>query len=219
MIISSIVCRIIYTIACLCLFFLARRQWYTQLVYLFHQCGASLLSRDGRIEDCTVRHSDVGARFLVVIIAFFFNLVRLSSLMYCKEIISILIETCNSQLWVLMIHWAWITNSLCYSCISYSLLYQLQTVFAYLQESELKYYEPARFWESFKMDGNPVNIREQQDAFEFYTKLIAQIDDYLKSKNIESVFSKRFQGTFSIQKQCQDCPHRYTYWNCETLGI
>ena len=38
---------------------LARMRRYTQLVYLFHQCATSLLSRDGRIADCTVRHPGV----------------------------------------------------------------------------------------------------------------------------------------------------------------
>ena len=31
-------------------------QRYTELAYLFHQRGMSLLSRDGYIADCTVRH-------------------------------------------------------------------------------------------------------------------------------------------------------------------
>ena len=36
------------------------RIWrYTQLAYLFHQCVTSLLIRDGRIADCTVRHPGV----------------------------------------------------------------------------------------------------------------------------------------------------------------
>ena len=37
-------------------------QCYTQLAYLFHQCGTSL-SRDGCIADCTVRHSGVECLF------------------------------------------------------------------------------------------------------------------------------------------------------------
>ena len=35
----------------------------TQLAYLFHQCATSLLSRDGRIADCTVRHPGVERPF------------------------------------------------------------------------------------------------------------------------------------------------------------
>ena len=36
---------------------------YTQLAYLFHQCATSLLSRDSRIADCTVRHPGVERPF------------------------------------------------------------------------------------------------------------------------------------------------------------
>ena len=34
-----------------------------QLAYLFHQCVKSLLSRDSRIADCTVRHPGVSRPF------------------------------------------------------------------------------------------------------------------------------------------------------------
>ena len=42
---------------------LARMRRYTQLAYLFHQCATSLLSRDSRIADCTVRHPGVERPF------------------------------------------------------------------------------------------------------------------------------------------------------------
>ena len=42
---------------------LARMRRYTQLAYLFHQCATSLLSRDSRIADCTVRHPGVKRSF------------------------------------------------------------------------------------------------------------------------------------------------------------
>ncbi|KAK7081025.1 Ubiquitin carboxyl-terminal hydrolase 24 [Halocaridina rubra] len=90
-----------------------------------------------------------------------------------------------------------------------SLFYQLQTVFGHLMESQLQYYVPNQFWKCFRMDGQPVNVREQQDAFEFYTRLTEQVDDYLKAQRQESVFARRFEGIYSIQRICQDCPHRY----------
>ncbi|KAK8401660.1 hypothetical protein O3P69_001054 [Scylla paramamosain] len=90
-----------------------------------------------------------------------------------------------------------------------SLFYQLQMVFAHLMESQLQYYVPDKFWKCFRMDGQPVNVREQQDAFEFYTRLTEQVDDYLKSQTKEKVFAQRFGGVYSIQRICQDCPHRY----------
>lgn len=90
-----------------------------------------------------------------------------------------------------------------------SLFYQLQTVFGHMMESQLQYYIPDKFWKCFRMDGQPVNVREQQDAFEFYTRLTEQIDDYLKAQRHERVFAHRFEGVYSIQRICQDCPHRY----------
>ena len=42
---------------------LARMRRDTKLAYLFHQCATSLLSRDSRIADCTVRHPGVERLF------------------------------------------------------------------------------------------------------------------------------------------------------------
>ena len=48
---------------------------------------------------------------------------------------------------------------------------QLQNVFGHLLESKLKYYVPEKFWRCFRLFGQPVNVREQQDAFEFFTQV------------------------------------------------
>ena len=87
--------------------------------------------------------------------------------------------------------------------------YQLQNVFGHLQESRLKFYAPEKFWTSFRLHGQPVNVREQQDAFEFFTQVVDQVDEYLKKRNMPKVFSRKFEGVFSDQKICQGCPHRY----------
>ena len=47
---------------------LARMRRYTQLAYLFHQCAMSLLSRDSRIADCTVRYPGVERPFSSLVI-------------------------------------------------------------------------------------------------------------------------------------------------------
>ena len=52
---------------------LARMRCYTQLAYLFHQCATSLLSRDSRIADCTVRHPGVERPFSSLMEACFQN--------------------------------------------------------------------------------------------------------------------------------------------------
>ena len=47
-------------------------------------------------------------------------------------------------------------------------------------ESRLQFHEPERFWKVFKLWGETVNIREQQDAFDFFQALIDQVDEQLK---------------------------------------
>lgn len=89
------------------------------------------------------------------------------------------------------------------------LFYQLQSLFAHLQQSHLEYFTPKQFWDSFRLWGKPVNPREQQDAFEFFTELIDQMDQCLKTNDKEEVFKRRYQGVFSDQKICKGCPHRY----------
>ncbi len=57
---------------------------------------------------------------------------------------------------------------------------QMQNVFAHLLESKLQYYVPEKFWKVFKLWGEVVNVREQQDAFDFYQSVIDQTDEQLK---------------------------------------
>lgn len=59
------------------------------------------------------------------------------------------------------------------------------------------------------MLGEPVNLREQQDAVEFFMSLIEIVDEALKALNHELTMSKILGGLFSDQKICKTCPHRY----------
>jgi ubiquitin carboxyl-terminal hydrolase 9/24 len=62
-----------------------------------------------------------------------------------------------------------------------TILKQVQTIFAHLSETQLQYYIPKGLWKHFRMLGEPVNLREQQDAVEFFMTLIDAIDEALKS--------------------------------------
>ena len=53
-------------------------------------------------------------------------------------------------------------------------------MFGHLLESKLQYYSPENFWKKFKLWGQPVNVREQQDAFDFFCNLTDQVDEQLK---------------------------------------
>jgi len=89
-----------------------------------------------------------------------------------------------------------------------SVFYQLQNVFAHLKESKLEYYVPETFWKAFRMWGQEVNIREQQDAYDFFISMTDQIDESLKKMNKEPVFKNILEGAFSNQFICTDCPHQ-----------
>ena len=90
-----------------------------------------------------------------------------------------------------------------------SVFYQLQSVFGHLKESKLQHFVPDKFWKCFKLWGQPVNVREQQDAFEFFTQIVDQVDEHLQENKKDKIFSKKFEGIFSDQKICEGCPCRY----------
>ena len=91
-----------------------------------------------------------------------------------------------------------------------SLFHQLQQVFGHLMESKMQYYSPETLWKVFRLWGQEINIREQQDAFDFFTAITDQIDEYLKSIKQEEIFRKQFEGIFCNQMICMnDCRHRY----------
>ena len=72
-------------------------------------------------------------------------------------------------------------NEIAHTCIyTHSILPELQGVFGHLLESKLQYYSPENFWKKFKLWGQPVNVREQQDAFDFFCNLTDQVDEQLK---------------------------------------
>ena len=60
------------------------------------------------------------------------------------------------------------------------ILPELQGMFGHLMQSRLQYYSPESFWKKFKLWGQPVNVREQQDAFDFFCNLTDQVDEQLK---------------------------------------
>uniref|UniRef100_A0A2M4DNF9 ubiquitinyl hydrolase 1 n=1 Tax=Anopheles darlingi TaxID=43151 RepID=A0A2M4DNF9_ANODA len=90
------------------------------------------------------------------------------------------------------------------------ILRYVTVIFCYLGHSALQYYVPKGLWRHFKLQGEPVNLREQQDAVEFFMSLFESIDEGLKELNCKQLMSATLGGCFSDQKICQDCPHRYS---------
>ncbi|KAH8232660.1 hypothetical protein KR032_011344 [Drosophila birchii] len=90
------------------------------------------------------------------------------------------------------------------------ILKHVQAIFAHLGHSALQFYVPRGLWTHFKLQGEPVNLREQQDAVEFFMSLFESLDEGLKALGQPQLMNATLGGSFSDQKICQECPHRYS---------
>ncbi|XP_055701076.1 probable ubiquitin carboxyl-terminal hydrolase FAF isoform X2 [Phlebotomus papatasi] len=90
------------------------------------------------------------------------------------------------------------------------ILKHVQAIFAHLGHSALQFYVPRGLWSHFKLQGEPVNLREQQDAVEFFMSLFESLDEGLKALGHPQLMGATLGGCFSDQKICQECPHRYS---------
>ena len=78
-----------------------------------------------------------------------------------------------------------------------NLLYQLQLMFANLQESEKAYYDPRGFCSSFRdFEGSPIDVMVQQDASEFITNFFQQVEGLVMGSPQENLLKDVFGGTF-----------------------
>ena len=68
-----------------------------------------------------------------------------------------------------------------------TILKQVQAIFGHLAYSKLQLYVPRGLWKHFRMHGEPVNLREQQDADEFFIRLKEAVEDALKALGYEQV--------------------------------
>eukprot|EP01125_Pyxidicula_operculata_P018997 TRINITY_DN6842_c1_g3_i2.p1 TRINITY_DN6842_c1_g3~~TRINITY_DN6842_c1_g3_i2.p1 ORF type:complete len:2639 (+),score=452.27 TRINITY_DN6842_c1_g3_i2:39-7955(+) len=89
-----------------------------------------------------------------------------------------------------------------------NVLYQLQSIFAHLQESERKSFTPRGFCNSYKVDGQPMRTSEQMDADEFFNGLFEKLETLLKGTFQESVLLDNYGGSFITQIKSEDCSHR-----------
>eukprot|EP00475_Leptophrys_vorax_P012579 TRINITY_DN19009_c0_g2_i1.p1 TRINITY_DN19009_c0_g2~~TRINITY_DN19009_c0_g2_i1.p1 ORF type:complete len:1252 (+),score=358.88 TRINITY_DN19009_c0_g2_i1:211-3756(+) len=94
--------------------------------------------------------------------------------------------------------------------LSDSLLMQLKILFKYLSLSQQREFDALGFCLAFKdWEGNPVDVRVQQDVIEFVNQLFDKINDSFVKLSSKSIFKDRFGGLISYLLICQGCPHRY----------
>ena len=89
-----------------------------------------------------------------------------------------------------------------------NMLFQLQMIFSYLQNSQRAYCNPRAFTEVFKMDGRILNVIEQKDVDEFLTHLLDQVEESLKSTTSSTLVKDTFKLTLANEIICKDCPHK-----------
>ncbi|XP_041468588.1 ubiquitin carboxyl-terminal hydrolase 34-like isoform X2 [Lytechinus variegatus] len=86
-----------------------------------------------------------------------------------------------------------------------SILSETQRMFAYLQESERKAYNPRSFCRVYTMDKQPLNTAEQKDMTEFFTDLISKMEEM--TPRLKNTVSSLFKGELTNNVVSLDCPH------------
>ncbi|EIE24996.1 hypothetical protein COCSUDRAFT_46553 [Coccomyxa subellipsoidea C-169] len=102
------------------------------------------------------------------------------------------------------------TESTFYQLQARALLYILfLRMFAHLALSHCHFYRPAGFWRTFKdYDGEPLNVREHQDAYEFFTRLQDLVDQHLRERKETPAMQAVMGGTFAQQIICRSVNYR-----------
>lgn len=77
-----------------------------------------------------------------------------------------------------------------------SLLFQLQSLFAHLQETDKAYYNPKGFCQAYKgQDGEPTDVFIQMDAHEFLSNLFTQLEALMQGTANEGLLKEYFGFT------------------------
>lgn len=99
-----------------------------------------------------------------------------------------------------------------------NLVYQLKVVFWNLQESDKQYYEPLGFCKAFKdYDGQPLNMKQQQDVDEFFNLLHDKLEEILKPSAHRNLFHNCVCGTFVHEIESLEPDHPYKSLREETF--
>jgi hypothetical protein len=89
-----------------------------------------------------------------------------------------------------------------------SIVFQLQNIFANLQESSQRYYDARPFCNAYREpNGAPMNVEVQMDADEFFSMLVDRLERQLRATSGEALLKELFGGTISHQILSRECAH------------
>jgi hypothetical protein len=86
-----------------------------------------------------------------------------------------------------------------------NLLSQMQNTFQHLQRGLAQYYVPEGVWRTYRHYGQPVSVREQQDAREFFDNLVDQLDAGLAHRGQPRMIERTFGGLCTDVKTIKVC--------------
>ncbi|KAL8583540.1 hypothetical protein ACOMHN_054856 [Nucella lapillus] len=87
----------------------------------------------------------------------------------------------------------------------HDILKELQKMFAFLQESERKAYNPRSFCKMYNMGNQPLNTGEQKDMQEFFTDLLTKMEEMTPTLKVK--IKEMFRGVITNSVVSLDCPH------------
>lgn len=85
-------------------------------------------------------------------------------------------------------------------------LIELKKIFAFLQESERKAYNPKELCKVYTMDQQPLNTGEQKDMQEFFTDLISKLEE-TSDPRLKTCIKHLFGGVITNMVISLDCSH------------
>ncbi len=88
------------------------------------------------------------------------------------------------------------------------MLNQLQNIFTFLQESDLRSYDPSNFCYAYKQPGGrPMELRVQMDVDEFFNIFTDKLEKQLQFDSHSNIIQYLFGGVFATQmigrKECK----------------
>ncbi|KAK8803409.1 hypothetical protein WA158_001103 [Blastocystis sp. Blastoise] len=84
-------------------------------------------------------------------------------------------------------------------------LYQLQRLFSYLRYSYRPFTDPYVWCATNTYMGMPLDVREQQDAHEYFSQLIDQLESKLSGSSLTNLMKDIFMGNMVNTMECSSC--------------
>lgn len=100
-------------------------------------------------------------------------------------------------------------------------LFQLQRLFSYLNQSQRQFYDTTPFCLNYKVNGNPIDVRQQQDATEFFAEFTDRLENLFVDSPQKTLIKELFVGSFVNENRCRNeaCLHYYRSAETNFTGL